>query len=409
MGDISFTRRRVVVAMIAALCALLVLAFPALSRESGGHSGKRAISAYTAALNGLQTETQQALDSYMNHTSSSDPRYYSGGVWNATDGPPCWFCYDSAAVAAATLSRLQNKPSLAKVTIDTFNHAISMYQLPSGAIADTTGGTPDGIGTGFFGVNLGITYLEIKPVLSAATQASWSSALAKLASYLVTSGDTTWYVNGNDNLRYTEVEWLAWAVTHQQRFLTAYNNEWQFTIAPPQQRWTGFGLHMTRVATRADGSNGAGYLAESIFQQTPGFDPSYTMVQLDTATDLYVLTRDPRYLRLMNLEFNQLRPLVNSGWILNARGGSRKDDMVPFVTGAVTVLAASGDRPDLVGRVSSHMSFVEGAYRQLVDITSPNFYKGFESWLAIPLLDREWPQGMASPTSIAASQHSQGG
>ncbi|MDQ6778445.1 MAG: hypothetical protein M3071_19985 [Actinomycetota bacterium] len=393
--------------MIAALCVLLLLANPALSRETGGHSRKHAVSAYTAALDGLQTETQQALDSYMNRTSPSDPRYYSSGTWNATDGPPCWFCYDTAGVAAATLSRLQSNPSLAKVAIDTFNNAISVYQLPSGAIADTPGADPDGIGTGFFGVDLGIAYLELQPVLPAADQASWSAALAKLASYLITSGDTTWYVNGNDNLRYTEVMWLAWAVTHQQRFLAAYNSEWQFTIAPSQQRWPGFGLHITKVSTRPDASNGAGYLAESIQGQTPGFDPSYTMVQLDTAADLYVLTRDPRYLRLMNLEFNQLSPLVNSGWILNAMGGSRKNDMVPFVTSALTVLAASGDRPDLVGKVSSHMAFVESAYQQLAHITSPNFYKGFESWLAIPLLNREWPQGMGSPTQVAASQHSQ--
>jgi hypothetical protein len=404
MGKFTFMRHRVVVAMIAALCTLLVLAFPALSRQTGGHPRQHTVSAYTAALDGLQSETQDALEDYMNRTSPSDPRYYSDGVWNATDGPPCWFCYDTAAVAAATLSRLENKPALAQVAIATYTHAISVWQLPSGAIADTPGGTPDGIGTGFFGVDLGITYLELGSALPAADQARWSAALAKLASYLITSGDTTWYVNGNDNLRYTEVMWLAWAVTHEQRFLTAYNSEWQFTISPPQPRWAGFGLHITKIPTRADGSNGAGYLAESIFQQTPGFDPSYTMVQLDTATDLYVLTRDPRYLRLMNLEFNQLRPLVNSGWVLDAMGGSRKDDMVAFVTGAMSVLAASGDRPDLVGKVSSQISSVEATYRQLAHITSPNYYKGFESWLAIPLLNREWPQGMASAASVAASQ-----
>ncbi|HEY5317872.1 MAG TPA: hypothetical protein VIJ20_07820 [Solirubrobacteraceae bacterium] len=405
MGIFFFTRLRVGVALAAAATCLLLLAYPALSRETGAHR-RPAVSAYTTALNGLETATHQALDSYMNRTSPSDPRYYADGVWNANDGPSCWFCYDSPAVAAATLSRLQGNASLAKVAIDTFTHAISVYQLPSGAIADTPGAAPDGIGTGFFGVDLGMTYLELGPVLPAATRADWSAALAKLASYLISSGDTTWYVNGNDNLRYTEVMWLAWAATHQQRFLTAYNSEWQFTIHPPQQRWPGFGLHITKVPTRADGSNGAGYLAEAVYQQTPGFDPSYTMVQLDTATDLYVLTRDPRYLRLMNLEFNQLRPLVNSGWILNATGGSRKNDMVPFVTGAVTVLAASGDRPDLVREVGSQLAFVEGAYRQLADITSPNFYKGFESWLAMPLLNREWPHGMASPASIAASRHS---
>ena len=49
------------------------------------------------------------------------------------------------------------------------------------------------------------------------------------------------------------------------------------------------------------------------------------MAQLDTATELYVVTRDPRYLRLMNLLFDEERPrgprvhAERDGW--DAQGG----------------------------------------------------------------------------------------
>jgi hypothetical protein len=36
------------------------------------------------------------------------------------------------------------------------------------------------------------------------------------------------------------------------------------------------------------------------------------MAQLDTATELNVLTRDPRYLHLVNLLFRQERPRIDS-------------------------------------------------------------------------------------------------
>jgi hypothetical protein len=236
-------------------------------------------------------------------------------------------------------------------------------------------------------------------------RATWSAAIEKAASYLISSGDTTWYINGNVNLRQTEVLWIAWAITHQQRFLTAYNSEWAFTIAPPQQRWPGYGLHITKNPTRSDGSDGAGYLAESNGQDAPGFDGNYTYAQLDTATDLYVLTHDPRYLRLMNLEFNQLRPLINSAWTLNAHGGTRDNFNDPFMSAAVSVLAASGDRPDLVPDVSSELASVEAQYKQatLLSVTNVNFYKGFEGWVSMPLLNRQWPLGMATSPNTSVT------
>jgi hypothetical protein len=392
-------RRRPFVALLLIAVAVLVWLAPSARGRQITHPTPVA---YNTALNGLENAAQAALEGYMVRSSPADPRYYANGVWYANDGPSCWFCYDSAGVAAATLSQLTGNASLGQVAIDTFNHALSQYQLPSGGFADIPGGPADGVNTGFFTVDLGVAYLEMRTRLSPAARATWSTAIAKAASYLISSGDTTWYINGNVNLRQTEVMWLAWAATRQQRFLDAYNSEWAFTISPPQSRWRGYGLHYTRTPTLADGSNGSGYLAESN-GGTPGFDGNYTDAQLDTATDLYVLTHDPRYLRLMNLEFNQLRPLISASWILDALNGSRDSFMDPFNNPALSVLAASGDRPDLVPAVTSQLASVATAYSQAAGYTSVNFYKGFESWLSMPLLNRQWPAGMAPATAVAAS------
>src|SRR5262249_49240693 len=153
-------------------------------------------------------------------------------------------CYDTAAVGAATLSQTQSNPSFRQVAIDTFNAAIAQHQLSDGAFANDDGNA-DGVATGFFAVSLGVSYLELQPTLDATTRARWSNAVEKAADYLINSGDDAWYINGNVNLRQTEVMWLAWAITGQQRFRSEYDSEWSFTTNPPQGRWPGYGLRIT--------------------------------------------------------------------------------------------------------------------------------------------------------------------
>jgi hypothetical protein len=244
--------------------------------------------------------------------------------------------------------------------------------------------------------------LELQANLSAQTRARWADAVQRAADYLINSGNMTWYINGNVNLRQTEVMWLAWAITGQQRFLTAYDQEWAFTTKPPH-RWSGYGLQVTRQPTRADGVDGKAYLAESDGIGTPGYDPSYTDAQLDTVTDLYVLTRDPRYLRLMNMMFNQLQPRIDRSWTLDAEGGSRKSYMTAFMDPAVSALAASGERPDLASELGSQVHRIQLEYRQSLSYTNVNFYKGFESWLGMPLMNDEWPNGMAPDTRVVGA------
>lgn len=348
----------------------------------------------TPPMSGLAAVALQTLRSYVTKSSPTDTRYFSGGTWFATDGPTCWYCYDSAAAAAAVLSTVPGgDTSLTPIAVQTIDTAIAQHQTASGAFLNDAG-QPDAIATDFFVVPLGLTYLQLQSQLDPTTKALWSQSIARAADYIESSGNANWYINGNLNLRQTEVFWLAWAATGAPRFLTDYDAEWNFTIAPPQSRWPGFGLHYSTVPSRSDGSDGAGYLAES-GGGTPGFDPSYTQVQLDTASDLYVLTQDPRYVRLMNLLFDQLRPLINSSWFLDATHGTRKNDVIPFDSPGLDVLAASGDRPDLVPLVSGQVARVEADYAGAATYTHPNYYKGFAEWIAIPLLAADHPGGVA--------------
>ncbi len=363
-----------------------------------------AASANAAAFDGLASTELAVLRAYMYRSSPSDPRYYANGNWHAIGGPPCWYCYDSAAVGAATLSAQPGAgPNLRHVAIDTFNRAIAEHQLPNGAFFGPNG--TGGIATGFFSVDLGISYLELRGTLDANTRGRWSAAIRKAADYLINSGDATWYINGNVNLRQTEVFWLAWSITKARRFLSAYNAEWAFTISPSHLRWPAYGLHFSKVPVRSDGRDGAGYLAESQAGARPGFDPSYTDAQLDTATDLYVLTRDAKYIRLMNLLFNELSPLISASWTLNATHGSRKSYMTAFMNPAVSVLAASGDRPGLAASVGSQLNRIESEYRRAEGYTNVNFFKGVEGWLSMPLLNRQWPNGMAPDTQLRSQRH----
>jgi hypothetical protein len=278
---------------------------------------------------------------------------FSNGNW-ANPQSTCWGCDDGGpATAAATAYVLtgRDNATLLHEAEETINAAIDTRQAPDGGFEDTPGNpaTVDGIQTIFFGVQFGATYQVLLPYLSAVDARRWQAALVALGNYLIVTKNTTWYANGNINLATTEIEYLAWKGTGRPRFLSAYDTALNFVIAPPQSRWPGDGLIITQTPTRADGSDGAGYFAETGVGG-PGFDPEYTELQLEVASGLYLFSGDPRALRLVNLLTNQLRPLVNGQNELDTSGGTRHTGSgrsVEFMTPAYTVLSLFAGRSDL--------------------------------------------------------------
>jgi hypothetical protein len=382
--------------LLAALAGLCVTAGHPAAAAAQGNDGQ--------LVSQLASVESEVIQSYMGKSTPNPPRYYSDGQWYAPEGLECWNCYDGAGTAAGVLfDQGIGGHEYEQIAIETTNRAIADRQQPNGMFEGSAAQSA-GITTAFYAVQLGVSYFELRNVLGAPTRKRWAAALAAAADSLITAGGTTWYVNGNINLRETEVMWLAWKVTGNPYFKQQYESEWTFTMAPPQPRWLEFGLHLTVIPTDQDGSNGAGFLAESDVVDTPGFDPEYTLLQLDTATQMYVLSREARWLRLTNLLYNQLVPRIevtpspNSVWILNGLGGTRKNQLVPFTTAALYVLVAGGYRPELAGGLAAQFASIETEFRKAMSVSSANFYRDLAEELSTPMLDEQWPLGVDAST-----------
>lgn len=347
-------RRRASVVAAACACSLLPLAVP----------GAASAAATSNAVTALETPTVALLSNQLNAYATTQGPYVngnwessdmtSGNYWAENDGGPM--------TAAATIYALtgHSNQTLLNEAEQTANTQITTRQASDGGFEDTPGDptSVSAIDTMFFGVEFGTTYDLIAGDVSASTRASWQQSLAAAANYLITSGNATWYVNGNINIGFAELFYLTWKATGNPTFEKAYNAEWNFVTAPPQAQFPGDGLVITTPPTTADGSNGDGYLTETGAGGT-GFDPEYTSLQLDVACRLYLLSGDPRALRLANLEINQELPLVNSAMSLNTSGGTRhttEGRETAFLTSAYAVLGLFGGRSDLAPTAATELS-----------------------------------------------------
>jgi hypothetical protein len=213
-------------------------------------------------------------------------RSFTDGVWNSPN-KICWACNNGGpATAAATAYMLggRSQPELLREAQETIDIAIGRRQHANGSFSAPAGDTqsPE-IATMFFGVEMGNTYLQLQSVLGPARRARWQKSLARAASYLIHNGNVSWYTNGNINLGNIELLYLAWRATGDRTFQKAYESAWSFVLSPPRDKWPGDGLIIRRRPTRADGSDGKGYLAENGAAGI-GFDAEYAELQLDVAS-----------------------------------------------------------------------------------------------------------------------------
>jgi hypothetical protein len=386
----------VVARLAAALAALATCAAPGCACASGDPTAVR--------------QTAQLLDSQVaaaaTQDSPNDPTYFQSGEWhNSTT--TCWSCSNGGlATAAATLWRAtgMTRPDLLQRATETIDTAIATRQAADGSFSPPPGsadGQPPGIATMFFGVEMGTTLIVLAPDLDPGRQAAWSVSLARAADYIVSGGFSTWYANGNINLGYVELLYLAWQATGAARFQAAYESAWSFVLSPPQDRFPGDGLRVVKEPSRADGSDGAGYLAEN-GPGGVGFDAEYSELQLDVASRLYVLSGDARALRLANLLVNMLLPRVGSDWLLDTSGGTRHtepDRKVPFLTSALAVLGWRAGRADLTGLVTPHLAATTTQYGFWWNETNDVFRRALGNDISVILL----AAGLDAPTPVPAA------
>jgi hypothetical protein len=331
----------------------------------------------SAASNPVATESAGLLSSTLAaYAGPLGP--YQNGVWGGRD-TTCWSCDNGGpASAAATLYELtgQARPALLQEAEQTIDTAISTRQAADGSFRpppNTGDGQAPDVATMFFGVEFGTVYHELAAVLDPARRQRWQASLSAAANYLIHNGNVTWYTNGNVNLGNVEFFYLVWQATGNATYEKAYETAWNTALSPDQTRFPKMGLVVVKSPTHADGSDGSGYLTEKGAGGV-GFDADYSQLQLDCASRLYLLSKDPRALRMSNLLINMLLPRVDSAWQLDTSGGTRIPNQgrkVGLVTSALAVLAEHGGRSDLAPMVLPELREEEAYFAEPTQAYNP--------------------------------------
>lgn len=298
------------------------------------------------------------LDSFYKKDSATDRRFFGADAYQNGD-TVCRACTLGAATAAA-VARTEDPTQPAWLddsAIRAVNSAIATYQRPDGSFYDPSVGIS--IGTTFFANEIGSALVALRDRLSAADRTRWIASMRAAADYLQARGELTWYTNGNIVMANSEAMYFTYLATGDSRYKNYYDAAVDFALSPPQARWPGRGLIVTKAGTRGDGADGAGYLTEQGAGGL-GYDAGYSTLTLAAATRLWLRSQDPRILRVMNLVTNQLLTSVDANWLLDVSGGTRTaPGKWPFTTGALAVLAAKGGRADLAPKLSGQWQRIQ--------------------------------------------------
>src|SRR5438445_1527607 len=318
-----------------------------------------------------------AIRSLSVQSSTSDPRYFSGGAW-LSGLDDCFRCNVGPGVAAAAVAATTGDKLALDLATQTFDQGIAAHRQADGSFGPPAVGEagPD-IQTMMFANELGTALIALTPQLDPGRIQAWTSAVAGGADFLIRNKNLSFYTNGNIVLGNALTMALAYRLTGNPTYQAAYEQALAFAITPDQVRWPGRGLVYTAIPTRSDGSDGAAYLTEA-GASGAGYDPEYTMLQADVVTRLFWATGDPRALRLRNLFMNQLRPRIDTtAWTLDTSGGTRHPDLgrtVSFNSPVLAVLAWQGGREDLAPLVSSQIAMIDHNFRYALTNPSTGMY-----------------------------------
>jgi hypothetical protein len=259
-----------------------------------------------------------------------------------------------------------------------------------------------------FANELGIALVALGPKLDPGHVQAWTAAVTGAADFLIRNGNLSWYTNGNMVLGNALTMALAYRLTGDATYQAAYEEALTFALHPDQGLWPGYGIVYTATPNRPDGRDGAAYLTET-GGGSSGYDAELTAAQADVATQLFLVNRDPRILRLMNLFMNQIRPRIDTtAWTLDTSGGTRHPQpsrIVGFNSPVLAVLAWEGGRGDLAPLVSSQIAMIDHKFRGALTYTNAGMYYNFGTEPTSLLLAA---LGEAAPPAPAGTTQSQG-
>lgn len=157
---------------------------PGSAPSSGG--GGRVVGLHRRSeVRVVRQALEQVLIGMADRAGRRDSEYFSAGVWRSADDR-CWRCNVGPGTAAAVLWRTGSwrRGWLLRLATETFDIAVRDHAKPDGSFGPRLGAeTNNGIGTMFFGTELGMAYHELLPTLGAARAARWRLALVRAATY----------------------------------------------------------------------------------------------------------------------------------------------------------------------------------------------------------------------------------
>jgi hypothetical protein len=339
---------------------------------------------------------------------------YQNGEWlPSVYSTSSWAVYQEAAAGAATIGVTSGGTVAERqMAIDTINTAIKVHQLSSGDFDDGTpsSGTSGDNGTMWVEAE-GYSALALRNYVPIATEQSWEQSMVKYTNFLET-GDTKWYANGNVNMSYAvallETYDLAKFVgdSNASTYWNDYVFEKAFLTNPDQAtgdmacnstsvektRWGGgYGQQAT-----SDGgyyfreAAGGGACAASVCANgivpCNGFDPEYTMLQMNNASVGLSVGGDNSFFQgVLENEYRAEDPLIGTNGVINAGNGSRKDHPDDTFDAQVYYYLQSANQGNYTTAWSTQLSLLNndisgtigqtapwnGAYRYLLFMSDP--------------------------------------
>jgi len=332
----SGTQRRLLAGLLAVATAVGVVSYvvsaPRIIKppESVRLEGASAASSYEAED---LLMLRSAVDTFPRRGGAWMPGLYSSSSWEK---------YQTAVVGDAVLGARRGgglgRRQIAQETVDL---AIARHQLPDGDFDNGTHAAgSSGVSGGFWAEAEGLVALVLRPYIRRPLFADWVGSMERYADYLMRSGETKWYANGNVVLRTAVVLLETYRLAelnggrNAARLWRAYTFELRFLTDPATrgkgERWSWLGY-----GERSNGNGGTWFVetADSRPNRPPlcangdrpcsGFDPNYTEAQLNDANLADALGVNRQFwLNVIRGEFTTLKPRIDNG-MLNASDGSR--------------------------------------------------------------------------------------
>jgi hypothetical protein len=282
------------------------------SSASDGYGVKFGASSCSGVNADMLAEQKQLVQLGLNQINCVDQpsgstctsNYSNGELVPSEYDTNSWSVYGAAVGGIAALG-VQPDGTAAERTMatDILNTAIATHQQPSGYFdAGTPTSGSGGVDAGMWVEAEGYAALLLRNSVSAQQLKQWEQSMASFVGYMKTNKNLTFYPNGNIVLRQTvillETYKLAELVgdPNAATYLQEYQAEKQFLVDPsasfPGENppyWDNYGKHTT--------SNGGFYYTESETSEysvaltcangmspCEGFDPEYTMLQMDDTT-----------------------------------------------------------------------------------------------------------------------------